>query len=463
MSEAKLFVKLGRSVLSVDPTVNTQQSISVQESREVEMNSIVEVLDSRTLAEQVVSQLGAKVVLGESRINPQSLEVRSVSLTEPPPIAVSHSADFEEAVKVVKDSFGVFAPRKTTIVTLRYKAGSPELAQAVTNAFLDSYLREHARVNRTLGSYEFFVAQEAAAKSKLKSVSDAFRDAKNAIGVASIEGRRSSLQGQISSVESSIVMAETDLATARGGIASLEESIEGLPERRLSAETSGFPNQAADQMRHQLYIRQTRLAELRSKYTDLHPEVIAMQYEVANSQKILDEQPVARVQRTEGANPAREKLEQELLSERAKAASFAARVTELRSQYETALAELRLLNHHEVQLAAMEREVQQAENAWRDYAGKLEQSRLDNAIDSQRISNVNILQRANYVAKPISPKRTMVGGFGLIFGLTSALGVALLSEFLSPSLTSVEEVQSQLSVPVFLSLPRVSPGSTLLN
>lgn len=45
-SEAKMFVRLGRSSASLD-TATIGQTISIQESRETEMNSIIDMLESR--------------------------------------------------------------------------------------------------------------------------------------------------------------------------------------------------------------------------------------------------------------------------------------------------------------------------------------------------------------------------------------------------------------------------------
>ena len=61
-SEANLFVRLGRGSASLDPAT-IGQTISIQESRESEMNSIVDMLESRGLAERIVNQIGEERIL----------------------------------------------------------------------------------------------------------------------------------------------------------------------------------------------------------------------------------------------------------------------------------------------------------------------------------------------------------------------------------------------------------------
>src|SRR5690242_9635863 len=48
-SEAKLFVRLGRETISLDPTATTGETVTVSETREIEINSILDVLRTRAV------------------------------------------------------------------------------------------------------------------------------------------------------------------------------------------------------------------------------------------------------------------------------------------------------------------------------------------------------------------------------------------------------------------------------
>src|SRR5437773_2150058 len=62
-SEARLYVRVGRESIGLDPTATTGQTISLSDSREFEMNSVMDVIDSRAVLERVVDTLGAEAVL----------------------------------------------------------------------------------------------------------------------------------------------------------------------------------------------------------------------------------------------------------------------------------------------------------------------------------------------------------------------------------------------------------------
>src|SRR6187399_1875475 len=61
-SEARLFVRFGREN-QVDPTAAGGQMVSLYESRESEINSLIEILKSRTTFDRVVSELGPQFIL----------------------------------------------------------------------------------------------------------------------------------------------------------------------------------------------------------------------------------------------------------------------------------------------------------------------------------------------------------------------------------------------------------------
>src|SRR5438552_16641430 len=61
-SEARLFVRFGREN-QVDPTASGGQMVALYESRESEINSLIEILKSRAIFDRVVEELSPEFVL----------------------------------------------------------------------------------------------------------------------------------------------------------------------------------------------------------------------------------------------------------------------------------------------------------------------------------------------------------------------------------------------------------------
>ena len=61
LSEVKLFVRIGRQSATLDPTATTGQFIHPFNTREAEINSVMESLSSRTVMERVVDAVDPKM------------------------------------------------------------------------------------------------------------------------------------------------------------------------------------------------------------------------------------------------------------------------------------------------------------------------------------------------------------------------------------------------------------------
>ncbi|MCC7424256.1 MAG: hypothetical protein IT428_28645, partial [Planctomycetaceae bacterium] len=71
------------------------------------------------------------------------------------------------------------------------------------------------------------------------------------------------------------------------------------------------------------------------------------------------------------------------------------------------------------------------------YTEKLEQARIDQALASESISNVSVVQPATYSPQPVSPKKSLVLAAGLVVAVLSALGTIVACEYVRPELLTM--------------------------
>ena len=223
-SEAKLLVRLGRENLALDPTATTSAMVSLNNTREAEINSVILSLSSRSNIEKV-------------------LDIVSDKSADSSPLAR------ERALVALNKNISISSPKNSTVVVLSSLASSPERAQQIVQALLDVGLKEHVRINRQKGSYGFFAEQSALLKSELDTASTSLRDAKNEYGIVSLEGRRNSLQQQISSVELQQQESKAALAASEAKIAEIQKEVENLPTQMIQQMVGGSPNNGVSNMR----------------------------------------------------------------------------------------------------------------------------------------------------------------------------------------------------------------------
>lgn len=89
-----------------------------------------------------------------------------------------------------------------------------------------------------------------------------------------------------------------------------------------------------------------------------------------------------------------------------------------------------------------------------DYANEWAESFKENIVELMQVENVNIINRAIPPEVPISPQVFLNTVAAILFGLTGALGIAILMEHLDQSIINPAEVQTSLNLPVLGVMPK---------
>ncbi|MFQ5730474.1 MAG: GumC family protein [Planctomycetaceae bacterium] len=424
-SDAKLFVRMGRESVTLDPTATTGQVMSVYESRENEINSVLEVIRSRVVLDGVVARLGPTAILS-GRLADASPSAGAAGNAESSP---ADGQTRERAIRQLERTVQIGHIKKSSVITVACKAASPELAQQIVRELLDAFDDLHLKVNRTAGSREFFMHQKTLVGKRLATATLELRAVKNELGITTLENRRKTLQELI---RNNRTAAQANAAARQGinsTIASLTTSLEELPRTLVAAKVVGVPNSAADRALAQLNTLRIRERELLTQFTEFHPNVITLRQQIAAAERIVARQSSRNAQSTTASNPTMQQLHVRLLTERARAESLASKARTLADQHAALLVELRTLNQHEGRLTRLQQDVARWQSAFKAYSEKYEQARIDWAMGEERISNVNVVQPPTYVTKPVAPKKRLIVFLGAVVAGIGAIGFACFLEF----------------------------------
>jgi uncharacterized protein involved in exopolysaccharide biosynthesis len=458
-SEARLFLQVGRESVRLDPTATTGDTIALQQSgRDNEVATAIEVLKSRAIVEKAVENLTPEVVLAEA--GPGQGEKNAVADAVLAPIGqviaaikgIDPISKQEEAVIAVLENLEVFAEFDSTVIVLTYDAETPRLAQQVLATLVDVFHDEHVRLHRTSGSKPFFTTQRDKLQAQLVEAQNKLRDAKNRMGVASIETRRSSIETRLSSIELTQNSTMQQVAAAEARIATLQARIEDLPER-LHTSTRTMPNTGADSLRSQLYDLQVQLMNLEAKFNPDHPLVESTRAQVAEAQRLIADEATSREETIDSLNENQLSLSLDLAKAESELSGFEAQREQLDEQHAAALAELKQLNDYEVELGDLQRDVQLASTNFFSYADALEQARMDEALDRERITNVNEAQPATLAEKPISPSKLIVGAMTLLLASAGTMALVLGCDKLDSRVRTEAQIEHILQLPVLGAVP----------
>jgi len=190
--------------------------------------------------------------------------------------------------------------------------------------------------------------------------------------------------------------------------------------------------------------------------TNEHVELKFVRDQIASAKKVLDGVDPSRTQTTVGPNKNYEDLRLTQLRQEATLASLDAKATALKTQLAEARHDMQTLNDNEMKVAQVQRDIQILDVSYRKYADSLEQARIDESLERERISNINIAEAPTLNPEPVRPRALLTLVMGFLSGLFGGLCLALALEYFDHSLKTSDEVERLLNVPVLASIPQVS-------
>ncbi|MCK4791539.1 MAG: hypothetical protein KAV87_47850, partial [Desulfobacteraceae bacterium] len=367
------------------------------------------------------------------------------------------SEDRDKAVLQVMKNLEAKALKDSSIISISYKAESPKLAQNVIATLINYYLEKHIAVHQTPGSHQFFLEQANQLRSKLALSEDELRNLRDESGISSIEEQQQVIFSRITALEGQTGAAEAELAACQAKIQGLQKMLPNIPEVLVIQETTGFPDHAVDLMRAKLYELQLKELDLLSKFSEGSQHVQMVRQEITEARRLLEKEitKTGRIEVSRGVNTVYTQTQAALFAEQAALPSLQAKVEKLREQLTTAKERLKTLNETELKITRLKREISIEESNYRRYVDNLEQGRIDRALESEKISNIGVVQHATLPTSPVPQRRMLYLALGFFVGFFGAIGLAFFFEYIDHSIRTPEEVKEKLLLPTLASIPRV--------
>ena len=484
-SSAKIFVRLGRENLTLPPTATLGEKpvVTTPGTREDELNSVVEMLGSRAMVERVVEHLGTDTLLkpasaasADDRASEAGLVAQVRQWGQAAAgyvggavdrvrgwVSTGETSPREQAIQKLQKRLSVESPPRSNVVSVSYATRSPEAARRVVACLVDEYRRQHARLNRTEGSAQFFGEHAERLRKELREREEQLRELKTRTGLASIDEQRTQLIERIGALEDELIAAESARAESEAKVAALRKKLAEIPKKQIAEKTTGIGNAGTDMIREQVFHLQMAEKEAAAKYTDAHPRLRAIREELAATRAEADREQPERTHVKETPDANYESARGALLGEEPVLASLSARAKSLDGKLAGLRGQLKTLNEHETQIARLTREIELRDQDYRKYAANLEQARIDEALEAGMMSNISVVQPATLEPRPVWPRKTLVLALALIVGVGGAFGIALAAEYVDHSFRTPEDIERRLQIPTLVSIPRMDREALKLN
>lgn len=428
--------------------VDTQAVLSGLPADSSTVDTEVEVLRSRQLAERVVDTLNlTQDPEFNSRLAPPGpiesvIDGVSVFLGAAAPDAAREQLSAEAAalekervVDVVLDRLSIRRAGLTYVMNVSFTSEDPAKAARIANTFADRYMLEQleAKFDATRQANTWLNSRLAELRVEVQAAEAAvaqYRATNNllsASGSTLTEQEISTYNQQLATVRAQQAEAEARLRTARAQLArgstgdDVGEALGSIVVQRLREQRATVSREVAD---------------LSGRYGPNHPDMVRAQRQLVD----IDAQIQAEIQRIISNLEAQAQVARE-------------RTGSMAGSLGAARGTLAANNAAAVRLNELERNAESVRALYESFLGRFQETSSQEGIQE---SDARIVSRAKVPTRQSAPNVPLNLMLGLVLGIGAGLAAVVLAELLDSGLTTSEEVELRIGLPALGAVPVMS-------
>jgi uncharacterized protein involved in exopolysaccharide biosynthesis len=438
-SRMKILVKNARADVVITPE-QTNSSNGGGEVTETQINSEIELLNSKDLLEDVARKSGL-----------DQHETASFWSKGVPPV--------ERSIRRLERDLAITPVKKSDIIEVSYTAGSPELATAVLQNLSNLYLEKHLKLHRPPGTYEFFQAQANQYGGQLREREAGMLAFQQRNDLVSLDQEKQLNLQKMADAQSRYMEAVTAVNEATKRIAKLREQL-ATTAPRVVTQSRALPNQySVERLSTMLVELQNRRTQLLTKFQPADRFVKEVDQQIKDTSAALDKaMKMTNVEQSSDLNPLRQTLETELARASQELAGQQARRDEQARQVAQYQALLTHLEQSTNEHAALERQVKEAADNYQLYSKKQEESRIADELDQKKITNVSIAEAPVMQRQAVWPNRPLILSLGIFLAFFVSIASVLATELLRDTVHTPRELELFAGVPVIATIPEEGPS-----
>lgn len=433
-AKSSLLVKFGREYIYQPEVGERPQDMRlVPLNQEEVINSEIQILTSRDLIEKVITTLGME------KIYPDLVENPSEEM-EP----------LEMAIQRFRKKLSVEGVKNSNVIQVSFQHKEPKIAASSVNLLIDFFKEKHLQVFSDTRS-SFLEQQLVTYEQKLKESENNLESFKQRHKVSSLDEQRSLLLKQRTDLDTSFKNTQNQIKELQQKIASLEKQMQTISESKtLYTETDRY--KVIDEAKVKLLTLQLREQELLQNYNESNRLIVNVRKEIKLVKDFLLEQEEAIKGEVKTGNVVYQEAEKEIIKAKADLSSQEAKETSLKLQLAQLDRAIQNFDLREKDLQNLSREQANNEKNYQTYLHKVEEARISDDMNRQKMANLSVIQAAAVPMKPIKPKKGLNIFLSVILGAVSGLGYAFFSEYTAQGLLTPEDAEKRLNLPVIATI-----------
>jgi uncharacterized protein involved in exopolysaccharide biosynthesis len=421
-SQMKLLVGDERPDLVISPKDDKTIPLP-EELAEIRVNSEIELLTSRDVLRQVV--------------------IKSHLSQEPGTVAASGGPSpisLDRAVHSLERHLEISPVKKSEIITVAYRAKSPEVANAVLKNLAETYLGKHLNAHTNPGSFKFFSDQADMYAERLAHSEEQLRGFRQQHASLIQPDEKDALTQRMMEAQAALESADAEEAEYRDRVHEARHILPRLKSRVTEQVRTSPQTALMAQLDAMLTELQNHRTEMVTKFRPNDRLVVELDTEIENTKAALDKATAdASVERVTDLNQVRIQTEKGLRESQVALAGVKARRKRLAMLANDYRKRMFSLAGAATENDRLIRQVKEDEDSYLLYSKKREEARISESLDQQRITNVSLIQAPTLPVEPASPQIPLDLAVGFLFSGFVAFLSLRLRDHLLPDVMALQQ------------------------
>lgn len=403
-------------------TIPNLISSSMPIERDEVMNTEIEILQSRRVAEMVVDKFLFHELPPSKKLLVKAVRRLKQHLYD---LGLLDQVDQRAgAIAAIMEKVKVKTIPLSNVIKISYVHIEPEQSSQIINAMMDAYLERRSEIYKDSGAQNFYLQQANLFKEELKNLRHKERQLK-------IEQANSKANNEAEATSRALENLRMQLRNALIRHAEIKENIYSLDKT-----SSYVPINNKDASYHIIDTIGSRLLEL-----DMEKSKLSQMFKLGSTEITRIGNEINRLKKS--LADSLNSISNNLLT----------RIKILETQIKSLEEGKQLKIVYDARLDEIASSIGFAEQSYNNYLNLQEQARLNENTKAD-LGNVKVLDYALVPIKPVFPKAVFII-VGFIIALGSAYWVVLISEYFDNRIDSEEDIENRFGLQVFCILPEV--------
>ncbi|PID58119.1 hypothetical protein CSB45_05380 [candidate division KSB3 bacterium] len=321
----------------------------------------------------------------------------------------------------------------------------PELAANIANTLVSSYIKQNleAKLLASQDAVGWLEHQLKDAEGKVADSEASLLAYKEEHGIISFEDRQNIVMQKLSELNTAVnnarikrIAVEMQYKQIQDYLNSSGDAPAAKTLKDLESISQVINNPLIQKLKIELSALESQLSELRKKFRDKHPNVIAVKSQLTSIRERIHAE-----------------VKQIITSFRNDYELAQAQEQEMTAALEAQKREALELNQKAISYNVLERE---AESNKRVYNALLQRSKETTVTEQLETSNIRIVDPATIPNYPVAPRKKLNIFLAMVVGLTLGAALSFFFEYIDNSIKTPDDIKHYLNIPFLGFIPKVS-------